>query len=282
MKRKALPSAVLVLVVLSVALGWGGGGHKHSTAKSRIAPRVWRVPPLLNPANVYAADYAGNLSPVVRKDPSLVYVPNSLSNTVQVIDPSTYKIIRQFTVPRRPQHIVPSYDLRTLYAASDLGNALTPINPATGTQSGPPIPVANPYNLYFTPDGHYAISVAELIKQLDFRDPHTMKLIKSVPVPTCPGVDHADFSADGRYMYASCEALGRMIEVDLQQLKVLRTLDLQPKPREPPGRQALARRKAALRRRPGPQWPLGDRPAELYDRRLLADRLGCSRPLPQP
>ena len=191
------------------------------------------MPPLLNPTNVYAADYAGNLSPVVRHDPALIYVPNSQSNTVDVIDPATYQTIRSFPVPRRPEHVVPSYDLKTLYVASDLGSALTPINPATGMQSGPPIHVPDPYNLYFSPDGHYAITVAELLRRLDFRDPHTMRLIKSLPVPTCPGVDHADFSADGHYMYASCEALGSMIEIDLKQLKVIRTLDLQPKPSSP-------------------------------------------------
>ncbi len=235
MKRFGPPSGVVALVVLWLVVSWGGGGHQARTQAVRRANagRVWRVPPLVDPSNVYAADVAGDLSPAVRRDPPLIYVPNSLSNTVDVIDPNTYKIIRQFRVPQRPQHVVPSYDLKTLYVASDLGNALTPVNPATGMQSGPPIPVANPYNLYFTPDGHYAITVAEILKRLDFRDAHTMKLIKSVPVPTCPGVDHADFSADGRYMYASCEALGRIIQVDLVQLKVLRTLDLQPKPASP-------------------------------------------------
>jgi YVTN family beta-propeller protein len=233
LRRTPLAGVALCLVVAWVALAWGGGGHSKHLGVRRHLVATWRVPPLVDPSNVYAADHTGNFSPTVRNDPSLIYVPNSESNTVDVIDPATYKIIRSFRVPRRPEHVVPSYDLKTLYVASDLGSALTPINPATGTQSGPPIPVADPYNLYFTPDGHYAITVAELLKRLDFRDSHTMRLIKSVPVPTCPGVDHADFSADGRYMYASCEALGSMIEIDLVQLKVIRTLDLQPKPSSP-------------------------------------------------
>jgi YVTN family beta-propeller protein len=88
--------------------------------------------------------------------------------------------------------------------------------------------------MYFTPDGRYAITVAERLKRLDFRDPHTMALRFSLDVPTCPGVDHADFSADGRYMYVSCEFLGAMIELDLLgQPRVIRTLDLQPKPASP-------------------------------------------------
>ena len=195
--------------------------------------RVWSVPPLLDPSNVYAADAAGRLSPVVRRDRALVYVPNSQSDTVDVISQRTLKIIRSFHVATRPQHVVPSYDLKTLYVASDLGNSLQAIDPSTGRRRGPAISVADPYNLYFTPDGRYAITVAELLKRLDFRDPHTMKLRFSLPVPTCAGVDHADFSADGRYMYVSCEYLGSMIEVDLSRLRVIRTLSLFPKPASP-------------------------------------------------
>jgi len=231
-KRRALRAFVIATAVLAVPSVAGCGGHSHPVRIVRPA-HVWRVPPLIDPSNVYAADTAGRLSRVVRRDPALVYVPNSLSNTVDVIDQHTLRIIRRFHVQTRPQHVVPSYDLKTLYVTSDLGNSRQPINPATGRPGGPPIPVADPYNLYFTPDGHYAITVAELLERLDFRNPHTMQLDFSLPVPTCPGVDHADFSAGGRYMYVSCEYLGAMIEVDLKQRRVIRTLNLHPKPASP-------------------------------------------------
>jgi YVTN family beta-propeller protein len=225
---RALPSLGLALLVVAFAGCASASGKKqhHATGPT--------VPPLLNPRNVYAADYPGNFSPAVQGARALVYVPNSLSNTVDVIDQQTLKVIGTFPVKTRPQHVVPSYDLKTLYAVSDLGNSLQPIDPTTGTASGPPIPVPDPYNLYFTPDGRYAVTVAENLERLDFRDPHTMELRLSLPVPTCPGVDHADFSADGRTMYFSCEALGAIIEVGLEgQPRVLRTLDLKPKPASP-------------------------------------------------
>jgi YVTN family beta-propeller protein len=203
------------------------------TPRRTKAAQVWKVPPLLDPANVYAADAAGRLSPVVRRDPALVYVPNSLSGTVDVISQRTLKVIRRFPVGLRPQHVVPSYDLRTLYVTSDIGNSLQPVDPRTGRPKGAAISVADPYNLYFTPDGHYAVTVAELLKRLDFRDSHTMALRFSLAVPTCPGVDHADFSADGRHMYVSCEYLGAMIEIDLEKQRVVRTLNLRPRPASP-------------------------------------------------
>jgi YVTN family beta-propeller protein len=224
--RRIVAASVLALAVFA-APGCGGQKPKKNVAGGR------GVPPLVNRANVYAADAAGALSPTVRRDRALIYVPNSMSNSVDEIDPRTFKIVRHFRVGRRPQHVVPSYDLKTLYVASDLGNSLRRIDPLTGRPEGRPIKVANPYNMYFTPDGRYAITVAELLKRLDFRDAHTMAVVKSLPVPTCPGVDHADFSADGRYMYLSCEFLGAMITVDLSRQKVIRTLSLKPKPASP-------------------------------------------------
>jgi YVTN family beta-propeller protein len=162
---------------------------------------------------VYANAAAGHFSPAVEGVPSRVYVPNSESNTVDVIDPATYTIIASFPVPRRPQHVVPAWDMKTLYVNSDLGNALTPIDPRTGVP-GPPIPVEDPYNLYFTPDGSKAIVVPEMFNSLDFRDPHSWQLIKRVPLP-CRFPNHMDFTADGRAVVVSCEGSGELVRVDL-------------------------------------------------------------------
>ena len=159
------------------------------------------------------------LAPVVRHDPPRVYVPNSKSNTVDVIDPATATVIDHFPVGVLPQHVVPAWDLKTLYVTNDRSNSLTPIDPKTG-KPGPLIPVDDPYNMYFTPDGKYAIVVAERLARLDFRDPHTFRLIKSVPVG-CVGVDHIDFSADGSYLIASCEFSGQLLKLDLREQKVV-------------------------------------------------------------
>ena len=128
------------------------------------------MPPVLDPKNIYSEDMAGKLSPVVKDFPSRVYVPNSGSNTVDVIDPKTYKIVDHFAVERQPQHVTPSWDLKTLWVLNDLGDSLTMVDPATG-KPGKTVKVLDPYNMYYTPDGKYAIVVAERMKQLDFRDP---------------------------------------------------------------------------------------------------------------
>jgi YVTN family beta-propeller protein len=156
-----------------------------------------------------------------------IYVPNSQSNTVDVIDPRTYRVIAHYAVGALPQHVTPSWDLKTLYVDNDVGNSLTPINPRTGRIEGAAIPVADPYNLYFTPDGRSAIVVAERLRRLDFRNPHSFVLQKSLSVP-CQGIDHMDFTADGRVAIASCEFSGQLVRIDLARRRVTGVLSLQP------------------------------------------------------
>jgi YVTN family beta-propeller protein len=153
-----------------------------------------------------------------------IYVPNSDGGTVDVIDPATMAVVDHFKVGRNPQHVVPGWDLHTLYVTNDLSHSLTPIDPATGKVTGPDLPVDDPYNLYFTPDGKSAIVVAEAHRHLDFRDPHTFALQETVPVD-CKGVDHIDFSADGSYLIATCEFSGQLLKLDLATRRVVGYLD---------------------------------------------------------
>src|SRR3989441_5423951 len=137
------------------------------------------------------------LSPAARRAKPLVYVPNSKDGTVSVIDPRSYHVVRTFATGALPQHVVPAYDLAILWVANDLGNSLTPIDPITGREGGI-VPVSDPYNVYFTPDGRFAVVIAERRQRLDFRDAHTLALVASVPVE-CRGVGHLGFTAGGPY-----------------------------------------------------------------------------------
>ena len=220
------PLTALLLGLLALLLPSCGGSTHAPQPAPKSPPTTTDSHQGRQELNVYSADGAGDLSPVVSGDPSLVYVPNSLANTVTVISQRTMKVISTFPTGALPQHVTPSYDLRTLYVDNDLGNSLTPLDPRTGRPAGKPIAVEDPYNLYFTPTGRYAIVVAERLQKLDFREPGTMSLVDSLSVPTCRGVDHMDFSADGRYAFASCEFSGRMVEVDLDTRRVIHSLML--------------------------------------------------------
>jgi DNA-binding beta-propeller fold protein YncE len=239
-RRPAAVAASVLTLALAAALGGCGGSSgtpsatrtaqtgsgSHARARHGVeVPTAGRIPPSLSATNVYAADRPGLLSPVVRHDPALVYVPNSKSNTVDVISQRTFKVIEHFAVGTLPQHVTPSWDLRTLYVTNDEGNSLTPIDARTA-RPGKPIPTLDPYNMYFTPDGRWAIVVAEADRQLDFRNPRTMALHHALATPQCTGVDHMDYTANGRYALVSCEFAGRMIVVDLRSERIVKTIEL--------------------------------------------------------
>lgn len=178
------------------------------------------MPPVLDSKDIYAADKPSLFSATVKNFPSRIYVPNTQSNTVDIIDPASMKVISTTKVPAEPQHVVPSWDLKTLWVNSDHGNTLTPIDPATG-KFGKPVAVDDPYNLYFTPDGKYAVVMSEAAKKIVFRDPHTMAIKKSIS-SECGGVNHADWSADGSTFVVSCEFTGELLLVDTAKMKILK------------------------------------------------------------
>ena len=187
------------------------------------------MPAVSDPGNLYSEIAVGHFSPAVNGALTRVYVPNHTSGDVSVIDPATMKVVDTFKVGVNPQHVVPSWDLQTLWVANNAEGrstgSLTPIDPKTG-KPGSAIFVDDPYNMYFTPDGRLAIIVAESRKRLDFRDPHTMALKESLSTPECGGINHADFAIDGKYALFTCEFNGSLVKIDLVNRKVLGYLKL--------------------------------------------------------
>jgi DNA-binding beta-propeller fold protein YncE len=225
--RVRLPASLALLFIVGCA---GSGSHPSDHPSTHAATSVAAPPPAPRPRaaarvhDVYAADRPGKLSSVVRHDPPRVYVPNSKSDTVDVIDQRSFRIVDHFATGALPQHVTPSWDLKRLWVTNDEGNSLTAINPRTG-HHGKPVSVDDPYNMYFTPDGRYAIVVAERLGRLDFRRARSMKLHRALRVP-CTGVDHMDFTAHGRFLLASCEFSGEMVVVDVKRERVVRTVKL--------------------------------------------------------
>jgi DNA-binding beta-propeller fold protein YncE len=227
-------AAIVVLAGLAVAQA-PAATPAAPAALPAAAPAVPAVatvpgmPPVVDAKNLYSEQAAGKLQPAIASDLPRIYVPNLRGHDVHVIDPATMKVVDRFKVGYSPQHIVPSWDMKTLWVTNNAerrtDGSLTPIDPKTG-KAGPAIDVDNPYNLYFSPDGKSAIVVAEARKRLDFRDPTTMALQAELPVPGCRGVNHADFSIDGKYAIFTCEFDGTLVKIDMVQRQVLGYLKL--------------------------------------------------------
>ena len=222
------------MIALGFTLALGGSyvtGQPSTSGDTpaRLVETVPGMPPVPDAANLYSETRADKLSATAAASVARVYVPNLQSNDVYVIDQATLEVVDRFRVGVNPQHVVPSWDLKTLWVTNNAEHrtdgTLTPIDPTTG-KPGKAVAVDDPYNMYFTPDGRSAIVVAEALKRLDFRDPHTMTLQASLTVPKCAGINHGDFSIDGRYLIMTCEYVGRLAKIDWRGRKVLGYLKL--------------------------------------------------------
>ncbi len=228
---------VTVTTIIAIAAGAGAGLATDKAEAQTPQPTA----AVGVPVNIYAGIGPDKVSPAIAGDPARIYVPNLRSNNVYVVDPEAMKVLGTFKVGINPQHIVPSWDLRTLWVTNNAEGkttgSLTPIDPRTG-KPGKEVAVDDPYNMYFTPDGKSAIVVAEARKRLDFRDPQTMALQYSIDTPGCPGINHADFLPDGQTVIFTCEFNGSLTKIDLASRKVLGYLKLtmpQTRFKEQPG-----------------------------------------------
>jgi DNA-binding beta-propeller fold protein YncE len=186
------------------------------------------MPPVVHD-DLYAATRRGMLSPAVRGAQAYLYVPDSRGSTVTVISQRTHRIVRVIHAGYLSQHVVPSYDLRTLVTNSSAADELVEINPRTARKTRT-IPVPRPYNLYYTPDGRQAVVMVEEHDIIRFSDPHTFRPIADVRAKGCRGPNHADFSGNGRFFVVTCEFSGELVKISTLRHKVIDRLRLDPRP----------------------------------------------------
>ncbi len=222
---RPLAAAVAVLSCAALPASAQTPTRAPATSPPPAVATVPGMPPVPNAANLYSETAADKMNPAVAGDLPRVYVPHIQSNDVYVIDPATFQVIEQVQGGPQPAArgavVGPAHAVgREQRGEHDQGQRdARRSEDRQGRASRSP--VDDPYNMYFSPDGKSAIVVAEAMKRLDFRDPKTMAMQYSIDVPKCAGINHADFSIDGRYAIFTCEFSGTVAKIDLVERKVL-------------------------------------------------------------
>lgn len=175
--------------------------------------------------NVWAATTSSTLPAAVAALPARLYVPNEADATVTVVDVDTRSVIDSLRTGILPEHVTPDWDLLRLYVSNYGSTFMSAIDAPTGNLVDP-IQASFAYNLYFTPDGTTAIVMAEEVDRVDFYDRVTWQPLGQLPIPW-RGIDHADFSAGGRYMIASTEyASGHLLKIDVVTRSIVGDLEV--------------------------------------------------------
>ncbi len=224
LRRLSLRPALSCAGAASLALATGCGGAPTARPLVRRVPAA--APPHQSAAPVgkpsalaqpYFDTLSGRLAASVAGDPERVYVPAALAGEVDVIDPASFRVVAQLRVGSAPEQVTPDWDMRRLWVDNEASNTLSEIDPRT-TRVVRTIALADPYDLYFTPDGREAIVVGPRAHELDVRDRRTWRLIAHIAIPG-RGFGGLDFTASGRSLVIATDD-GRLMRVALGSLRV--------------------------------------------------------------
>jgi YVTN family beta-propeller protein len=155
---------------------------------------------------------------------SSLYVTNTKSNSVSIIDTNTFEVVGTIALgPGKPNRIVFHPDGKIAWVVYDKSHDLGVID-AEARKLVKRIKIGgNPYNLAFTPDGRYLYvldwSSDTSNDEVIMYDLSTGKIDGRVEVSTWPA--HGVFSRDGRLFYVSGESAGDVTVIDTAKREIV-------------------------------------------------------------
>ncbi len=150
----------------------------------------------------------------------LAFVLNSADASISEIDVDTHREVRRVPVLREPHHMALTPDGKSLVVGDTAGNALFYLDPDTGAMQRQ-ITVSDPYQVSFSPDGHW-FTVAGLARnQVDIYDAATMHLLHRVPARAMPS--HINYAPDSSVVYVTLQDTDSLIAIDTRSGAVLWT-----------------------------------------------------------
>jgi YVTN family beta-propeller protein len=158
-----------------------------------------------------------------------VIVLNSLSNSISLIDPKTYKETGRVTIGKQPHHMMATPDDDALLIGNTANNQLMFIDRKTGALTHK-MPMLDPYQLAFSPDRKWFVTTAlrmdyvdiyngeDIIKRRDVAKP--VARVKTGAIPS-----HLTFTNDSKLIYVTEQGAASVAVIDVATQKVVQLTD---------------------------------------------------------
>lgn len=169
---------------------------------------------------------AGVLVPA-RAGAATLYVTNTKSDTISVIDTDTFEVVRTIPLGRgKANRIAFHPDGRTAWVIYDKSHDLGVVDAESGTLLRRVKIGGNPYNLTFAPDGRHLYVLdwaSETSKdEIIVYDLQAERVAWRLEVSTWPA--HGVFSRDGKLFYVSSETAGNVAVIDTTTRSITHTV----------------------------------------------------------
>ena len=147
----------------------------------------------------------------------IAIVMNSAGASISIVDMASHRQIREVPVLREPHHWTLSPDGSELWVGDAGGNALFALDPTTGTRLGHRV-LADPYQLWVSPDGRRLTVNALRFDHVDVYDAATLTLVNRFYAPSMPS--HLTYAPDSSMVYSTLQGSDSVVAIDLTQNKV--------------------------------------------------------------
>jgi len=147
--------------------------------------------------------------------PPPVFVLNSQDASVSVIDPVTWKETQRFHTGKEPHHLYLTPDEKSLIIANALGDSLLFVDPKTAAVQRTVRGILDPYQLRFSPDMKWLVTVGNRLNHVDLYRWNGTDLTLSKRIPTAKTPSHVWIDSKSTTAYASMQESDELVAIDL-------------------------------------------------------------------
>ena len=144
-----------------------------------------------------------------------IFVLNSLSASVSVIDPVSWKEIKRIPSGKEPHHLYLAPDEKSLLIANALSDSLLFVDPKTAEVQRTVSGISDPYQLRFSPDMKWFVTAANRLNHVDIYrwDGGNLTLVKRLATGKTPS--HIWMDSKSTTVYATMQDSDELVAIDL-------------------------------------------------------------------
>jgi YVTN family beta-propeller protein len=158
----------------------------------------------------------------------MVIVLNSGDGTVSLIDRKTYKEVKRYPIGKEPHHLMMTPDDKELIVANATSNELVFLDPVTGIEKHRLRRISDPYQLGFSPNGKWFLSISLRLDRVDIYNAADYSLVKRIELGRTPS--HVTFSKDSSMAFVTLQESNDIAAIDLNTQKVVWRLPVGTQP----------------------------------------------------
>lgn len=144
-----------------------------------------------------------------------VFVLNSLDASISVIDPVSWTETKRIPTGKEPHHLYLTPDEKSLIIANALGDSLLFVDPKTAAVQRTVTGILDPYQLRFSPDMKWFVTVANRLNHVDIYHWDGQNPVLAKRIVTSKTPSHVWIDSTSRTVYSSMQDSNELVAIDL-------------------------------------------------------------------